>query len=506
MADSTCGRHRRGGPGTPAPQQPIEMVLAQQANDAITKGADPHAVTDMLGKMLRHLKANPQQSKQATDALAQGAHPDAISSSIWAMANDPQDAIHQEYASGNLAKRMQRLNQNDQDQLTATTSAHPALESLAATAANVGEGIPGFEAVQAAIAAKANGIPYAQALSDLRGETGKLPTALRVGERIAGSLPVSAALSKIPGGSPAVAGAVLGGADQALAADPESLAERAGKTAVGAATGGLVGKAVGMGTTAGQALFAQNPAANVLARQSVRALSAKKLYDAALAEGQGQTGTATIQQFLAEPDIAEIVKNLQGTRPFANTAPDSPEMLDAVYKTLSDHAASLQKGAMAIQPNRPNTGRYAQQDVGMAQGQLLNAVDPVMPTYRTAVEDYAQKSADLNAVGKGMNAMQGNPRPSFNQILNKNTKTPETFADWASGAPQSQVDAAREGILGDVSNSFKQPGMTFGPARKALSQAGPLLRSASSPTQDAVNLMQRLGLTGANALFASPQQ
>lgn len=73
----------------PLPSKPIEMVLMEQANDAVKQGADPHAATEMLGTMIKHLRANPQVAAHANNAMAQGADPHAVSSKVWELAQSP---------------------------------------------------------------------------------------------------------------------------------------------------------------------------------------------------------------------------------------------------------------------------------------------------------------------------------------------------------------------------------------------------------------------------------
>lgn len=71
-----------GMPQDPVKPKPIEMVLMEQANDAVKQGADPHAATEMLGTMIKHLRANPDVAAHANDAIAQGADPAAVSARI----------------------------------------------------------------------------------------------------------------------------------------------------------------------------------------------------------------------------------------------------------------------------------------------------------------------------------------------------------------------------------------------------------------------------------------
>ena len=61
---------------------PIELVLAKQANAAMKAGADPQQTTALLQQMVAHLRQNPDLAKQATGAIAAGADPLAISKEI----------------------------------------------------------------------------------------------------------------------------------------------------------------------------------------------------------------------------------------------------------------------------------------------------------------------------------------------------------------------------------------------------------------------------------------
>lgn len=73
-------------PTKPKAPPSLEMVLSQQANEAIQAGADPHAATEMLGTMVRHLRSSPSLSKQGADALSQGADPHAVARTVWELA------------------------------------------------------------------------------------------------------------------------------------------------------------------------------------------------------------------------------------------------------------------------------------------------------------------------------------------------------------------------------------------------------------------------------------
>lgn len=406
--------------------------------------------------------------------------------------------FHAEYASGALTKRMAGANARDAANLKdeeASTPSVPAQigDRLAANLANVSQGIPGAERLQAGVRSVVRRQPYQESLKDIRGSVDEIPAVAKYGERMAGGLLTTPFLPA----NPALAGAVLGGADAALDADEMSGGRRAFNTVAGAGTGAVVGKVADKLGTALKAGFTKSPEANLLKRQADRAKSAKNLYDIALAQGKGATVPPEVTAYLAEPEIAARVGALQKLDEFKGLAPDSPEMLDALYKTLGDEAKQIGKGLAQADPSKPNTGRFRQRDVGGKKDRLLDALDPMMPTYRGAVEDFAKQSGEIAAVGRGMNAMQGNGRPSFRQIMSKDSKTPATFLEWAKNASPSEIAAAKEGILGDVKNAFGQPGWRLKEGRDASGKASKLLRDLDPSASE--NVLKLLGLVNASA-------
>lgn len=306
------------------------------------------------------------------------------------------------------------------------------LERLAAHVLNAGQGIPGVEAIEAGAGALGskltdNPMSYSQSLEALRGATGEIGGKTAAAERMMGSV---ATLPFLPA-NPAGAGALLGGADQLLSADPnQSVGMRALKTAGGAAAGALLGKGADMTLTAGRSLLSANPAtaflnqsyaANLLSRQAAKAEAAKTLFDRAIAEGQGRTGTAQIQAYLAEPDVAEIVKGLQETRAFQNTPADSPEMLDAIFKTFSDKAKAAKKGLDAFNPSKANLGRFNSRNISQAQQDMLDAMSGGGETIRSA----ALKHPNGTVIES----------PShFQALLDANSKHGFRSGDFADGA------------------------------------------------------------------------
>lgn len=434
--------------------------------------------------------------------------------------------IHAEYRSGRLAKRMARENQNDLEAAQADEVSTPAaIRSVLATGANLAQGIPGMEAVQAGARSLATHAPnlglmggvtvplprterpesYSEALSDIRGEVGKIPGKLGIAERVAGALPLTKFLPK----SPALAGGIIGGADQALSADPDqSIAGRAVRTVGGAAASAVLGKAGESAVTGLRAIRAPGAAKNLLAQQAARTTSSNQLYGKALTEGQGRTATPEIHHFLKDASIEEIVDELKQTRPFQAVAKDAPEMLDAVYKVLSDRAAQVKRGLQAVTPTRPNIGRYQAQDIGAAKGDLLDAISGgaaapgPMPTYRKAVTDYADRSGVIDATQKGYDALRTASRNALPRSANLTRTTPEALGQWGQTASPDEIAAAGEGVLGGVKDAWHGiRGTTAG--RHALSRAPNLLRQINEPRQTLMDALVNAGVIGANGLATS---
>ncbi len=408
---------------------------------------------------------------------------------------------HAEYAKGLLGPRMARENTNDaeaaalEDPGTSGSTAGAFGRSLAATGANIAQGIPGMEAAQAGVRSVVRRQPYREALTDIQGQTGKIPGVLRVGEKIAGAVPLAAMLPA----NPVISGAVIGGADQALNADPDvGLGARAIRTPIGATVGAAIGGVADAAITAGRSALVPKVANQLIDARAARAAVAGKTFPAALAEGQGKTVTQPIYDALAKPDIAEIVAELKQTRPFQNVADDSPEMLDAAYKVLSDRAGQLKRGADAITPNRPNIGRFRAQDTKAAQSELMDAMAGTpaqpgpMPSYRPAVEGYANASRQIEATQRGSDVLKSKLSSVLPASRNLTRTTPEAFADWAAKATPEQLQAAKRGILGATKTQLFKAPLTAG--RRAVFDAPALLRDVPTKGQESVNLLQNLGL------------
>lgn len=413
--------------------------------------------------------------------------------------------IHDEYKSGQLAKRMGAANEADQ----ADAETEPGyLGRLATHALNTGQGMPGMEMLEAGAGAAGSKltdhpIDYATSLATLRDKTDSIGGGASWLEHVAGGLPM---LPFLPA-NPMKAGALLGASGSLLSADPvsspEDMLTREGKTAGMGLLGGLLGKSADMAESGVRASAVGTPAAQMFDKMAARTASAKRLYDAALAEGKGKPFTPALKAFVAEPEVAEIVSELQSTS-HKGVPAESPEMLDALYKVLSDRAGVAQKGLDAVSPTRANIGRFRLQGIRQQQEGLLDqmsggsSLPGPMPTYRNAVADFAKRTADMKALGRGSDQLMESMTGKLVGSKQLMKKTPEAFADWANTASPSEIAAAKSGILGQTGAAFGLPGKTFGPGRRAMNNAGSLLRMIDP--NDLSVAATRLGLLGMNSL------
>lgn len=384
---------------------------------------------------------------------------------------------------------LQRERQNASGDFEATAPA------VAANIASATQVIPGMEAIQAYASSKANDLPYREALETQRGETDAIPAPIKIAGQMAVGAPFMAA-PFIPK-SPALTGALLGGTDQVLAADPDrDLLDRAWRGAAGAAVGGSVGAALDAVITKGRSVLAPSSSKVIQTLKGERKAATEPLYDAARNVGALPTSPmgTPVSAFLAKPEVAEIVKDLQKLDQFSGMAPDDPRMIDAIYKALSDNQRTVGKAMAVANPSKLNVGRYREQDIAGKKDALLNAIDPVMPTYRPAVEAYAKHSGEIEAVRQGQDALRTGISKGVTTGRNLDRTSFEAFEDAMQKATPAQRERALQGLLGGV----KQAATSTSPLRSAgtLLKAPAYMRATQSPSQRAFDELIKAALLG----------
>lgn len=290
-------------------------------------------------------------------------------------------------------------------------------ERLATHVLNAAQGIPGMEAVEAAGGMLGSHLPgnqpmtYQESLNALRENTGKIGGKTRAAERMLGSV---ATLPFLPA-NPAAAGALLGGADQALSADPikskNDLVMRAGKTALGAGAGAVVGKTLDAAVTGARGLAADTPGEVALALKGLIRDADEQAYGTASREAFGRSGPtpSAVTRALAEKDIAPYVKEIRASRKFGGA--DDATVLREAYKLMSERQGLL---TGRIKSNDFKAGTSLEQaDLGLAKQQLLSAAETPETLVRPAVtREVPAVSASVEPITTAQS-----PAPSLREAL-----------------------------------------------------------------------------------------
>lgn len=419
--------------------------------------------------------------------MAQGDTPEARLAKI--QSSTPPSRIHR------LAQQpggMSRLRAKVADANLADTAEIPtAGEMIGETLETPLAGVPGGALAMSAVQ-KLSGDrrPFKDIQSAVNRQTSD--TDASVFGRAIGSIAATGPIARLSG---AAGGAIYGALDEGLSNDPEaSLEDRLAHAVGGAVAGGVTGAAADRIVAGARAVApkwlggAGNAAKNRATMLTEQARSAKQLYDAALKEGKGKVFPQVLKDFMASPDIAEIATNLKSERAMANVADESPEMLDAIFKKLSDESGVLKSKLGALTPRGANTGRVAAKSVGMAKGAALDAMSDVgpylgdeayMPSYAKAVQDFANRAKEIEAFDTGYDALSKASGGGKGTAKNLNrlgkSKDPSTFADWIGGTKSNVRDAnlAAKGVIGSVRD--EPLGLVRTP--KALGNAAKMLRA-----------------------------
>ncbi len=376
-------------------------------------------------------------------------------------------------------------------------AAGPAAAANVLSAAQVLPGMEAFEAGAGALGSKLTSHPmsYRESLDALRSQTDAIPGPIKAAGRMLAGGPLTA----LPV-SPMASGAILGGASQALDADPDrGLASRAIGTLVGTGIGAGIGAGADALVTKARATAA--PASSRVIRdiKTERDAAAGPMFHSALTQGQGITALdPDVAMFISQPKVKDIIDGLKGLKEFQSVSDDSPEMLDAVYKVLSDQSAAAKRGLEAVTPNKPNLGRFTARDIRATKDEALDAMDSAMPDYRTAVKTYADYSGRIGAVRKGQDAVRGTLSKAVTTGKNLDRTTPVAFEDLVEKMTPEEREAATQGILG----ATKQATRAGSPLKaiSALVKTPSLLRAANTPQQRAIDALIRAGLITGSTL------
>ncbi len=375
------------------------------------------------------------------------------------------------------------------------------------------QGIPGMRAVEAKGRSMVTGKPYRESLSELDQATDALPTSHKIIGRMIGAAP----LALIPG-APALVGAGVGAAHEALNADPDqSLLERGGRTVAGGVTGYALGKLGDAATTRVRAKFAPTRDANLVGREADQTAAASPLYDKAIQEGQGLTQSdPNIKALNQFRPVRAAAKGIRANDDLGRIpAGRSPELMDKVYKSLVDQETSIEGRVANLAKGDKSANSLRQQldNVRAVKQEVLTAMGGPMPTYPEAVGTFAEHQGGIEGVKRGYQTAANASAPAGGGV-NQTEFTPAGLKRYAGTSP-SDFDrkAVSEGIL---ARSAERPSVAhmFGvPIPVVPSASGifgtmkdaNLLRTVNAPTQKFADLLTKLLSTSApNALVGAP--
>lgn len=389
--------------------------------------------------------ANLQRLKDA------GAPDDALEAYLAEESAKPTQTMTPRMRQLKAAERA-RLNLNDQEQAAAETPIYgtAALGGLAALA----RGIPGVEALQAGGRSLLRGQPYTTALADIRGAEGDNPASSVAS--FAGSIPAAAAMP----GSPVMGGAIFGGAQGLLGADPNTMGERVVDTAKGAAAGAASGKLGEWLGAAVRGLRGGSLGRKALTRKAAMTEADNAAYGAAATEGAAVTSTPqVVVDALTAPDIAPYVEAVRGSRAFAGA--DDATLLREAYKLLSEHQSRL-ANTMANATDFKAGTSLGNADVSLAKKQLLDAADAIMPSFRDAVAGHAAAAGERESFRAGADAAKRIANGSSVAAKKLETNSPEAFMASIKKMTPAQARAATEGLLARLNETM---GLTMNPLK-----------------------------------------
>lgn len=368
------------------------------------------------------------------------------------------------------------------------------LHSALATGANLAEGIPGMERVQAGARAVVRGQPYSEALGDIRGQTDKLPAALKVGERIAGALP----LARFLPGSAIKAGSLIGGLDAALSADQEGSGERALKTAAGAgigAAGGAVLKGIG----------------NVAQRSGVTDVIGSGLRKAGNRIGDAIGTTGAANQLLGQRQ--QVLDRLSGSeQSAAQTMLDHIDQYKTQAKALYDRAAQDQTVINDPRVNSALNDHRVQQMLQMARERL--GITPTMTEVAPAVPGSPSvpsvpRQLALSAPGVAPEVPSGAPQSTREAIAAFHARAATAAQRTEGTAAQQQAREALERRGAEASLPAAPPSVVPA-ALNQPSRAVPMVPDkpavyADIPTPEEVAMTKRILNSVVQGKFNAPQ-
>ncbi len=323
------------------------------------------------------------------------------------------------------------------------------------TAEALGHKIPFVETAQAKLRSMTGGVDYQTALKQIHDEEKAAPKVARIGANLVGGGVAALAMP----GSPAVSGALYGGAEALGNSEPvETLGEKVGPAIKGAAIGGTIGKASQLGSTLYRATAPTwAGGAATLGKQSdalrkTIGASDAKLYGAAESEAAAGGGTSPeIQAALNHPRVKPLADDIRESFALQGKPANDATVLMQAHRELSQNERALIDRTANANSARPMTTRE-KGDVQAVKEILKSAASDgptaLMPSFRPAVAAHADLAGQNEAMQQAADATGRIARGAQTPGRKLATQSPEAFGRSLQAMSPEDAQAALGGILG----------------------------------------------------------
>lgn len=287
--------------------------------------------------------------------------------------------------------------------------------------------------------------PYTEALSEVRGAEDAAPKWVRRANRIIGGTVAAAAT---PGKSVLAQGAGFGAASGLAKADPMPVGERVMSGGREAVVGALAGKlAQGLGT-AGRTIGSRTLDRVAQMRRMIMETADKANYGKAAVEGSLAAANPTpqiVNDVMSETDIRPYIEIVRSSRTLKGA--DDATVIREAYKLMSERQGTLANRVVNANDFKAGT-ELEKADIGAAKKRMLAAADGVMPSFRSAVYQHAERMRELQAFRMGADVTNRISRGTSGAAKNVEKNSPDTFMQSIEQMTPAEAKAALQGVLG----------------------------------------------------------
>lgn len=355
---------------------------------------------------------------------------------------------------------------------------------------------------------------YNEAYQDITGQERQIPTAARIALKMAGGAPSAALLGELaPGLSAAQGGALMGGSDALMDANPHlTPAQRISHTLIGTAGGAALGKAADMATTGFRLATARDPSTFIDDLKDVRSAADQSPVAPSYATA-GEQGEKFYAQHPASHGQTSPAEPLTSTldsrtiKPYADKVRDSElgqgmtpaEVAEETHKLMSE--AQSKKITIGSNGDYMAATDFDIRNLGAGKERLRQAMSIPEPDFPSAVAQHAELSQPITAARAGAAAMDqtlGGPIKAKNLGVPAKDPTAYLRQTVPTYTPEQATAAATEAVRqgGSKLALSVNPATGFGIGRQ-VARAAPLIQgldmASANPVMAALRAATRSG-------------